>query len=175
VWRKADEPKAHSVPEISTPPKISTDALSVGHAAPDLSLSSCAVACISQGIRIKGEITGSEDLFVDGEIEGRIQVTEGTVTVGPNGRVQGQTEAREVAVRGLVDGNIAGADRVHVWHTGKTKGDIRAKRIAIDDGAVVRGKVETLRAKQEAPVAKEKPKQAADSSVVSVPVSGFAG
>lgn len=174
MWRKADEPKAHSVPEISTAPKISTDAVSPAQAAPDLTLSR-AVACISQGIRIKGEITGSEDLFVDGEIEGRIQVTEGTVTVGPNGRVQGQTEAREVAVRGLVDGNIAGADRVHIWHTGKTKGDIRAKRIAIDDGAVVRGKVETLRAKQEAPVAKEKPKPAADSPVVSVPVSGFAG
>lgn len=174
MWRKVDEPKTHPVPEISTALKISTDVSSPGQSLAAMPLSSRAVACISQGIRIKGEITGREDLFVDGEIEGRIQVTEGTVTVGPNGRVQGQTEAREVAVRGLVDGNIAGTDRVHIWHTGKTKGDIRAKRIAIEDGAVVRGKLETLRNKQEAPVVKEKPKSAADSPAVPVPVSGLA-
>ena len=174
MWRKVDEPKAHPVPEISTAPKISTDALSPARAVPEAPLTSRAVACISQGIRIKGEITGREDLFVDGEVEGRIQFAEGAVTVGPNGRVQGQTEAREVAVRGLVDGNISGAERVHIWNTGKTKGDIRAKRISIEDGAVVRGRLETLRARQEAPVAKEKPKPAADSPVVPVPVSGFA-
>lgn len=173
MWRKVDEPKAHPSPEISTP-KISTDVTSSAQAA-STPLSSRAVACISQGIRIKGEITGREDLFVDGEIEGRIQVAEGIVTVGPNGRVQGQTEAREVAVRGLVDGNIAGTDRVHIWHTGKTKGDIRAKRIAIEDGAVVRGKLETLRSKQEAPPAKETPKPATNKAAEPVPVSGLVG
>ncbi len=174
MWRKVDEPKAHPVPEISTGPKISTDVTSSPQAA-STPLSSHSVACISQGIRIKGDITGREDLFVDGEIEGSIQVAEGTVTVGPNGRVQGQTEAREVAVRGLVDGNIAGTDRVHIWHTGKTKGDIRAKRIAIEDGAVVRGKLETLRSKQDAPPAKETPKPAADKASEPIPVSGLVG
>ncbi len=172
MWRKVDEPKAHSDPEVSTGSKISTD--SGPSASAGLPLSSRPVACISQGIRIKGEITGREDLFVDGEIEGRIQVTEGTVTVGPNGRVQGQTEAREVAVRGLVNGNIAGTDRVHIWHTGKIKGDIRAKRIAIEDGAVVLGKLETLRSKQDAPAVKEQPKAAAGNATEPVPVSGFA-
>lgn len=174
MWRKVDEPKAHPIPEISTGAKISTE-VGLPTQAASTPLSSRSVACISQGIRIKGDITGREDLFVDGEIEGRIQVTEGTVTVGPNGHVQGQTEAREVAVRGLVDGNIAGTDRVHIWHTGKTKGDIRAKRIAIEDGAVVRGKLETLRSKQDAPPAKETPKPAADKASEPIPVSGLVG
>lgn len=173
MWRKIDEQNAHPVPEISTSSKISTDVSAPSQAAPPLS--SRAVACISQGIRIKGEITGREDLFVDGEIEGRIQVAEGTVTIGPNGRVRGQTEASEVAVRGLVDGNIAGTDRVHIWHTGKTKGDIRAKRIAIDEGAVVRGKLETLRSKQEAPPVKEIPKPATNKAAEPVPISGLVG
>lgn len=175
MWRKVDEPKAHPIPEVSTVPKAFTDTNSPAQAPAAPPLSSRAVACISRGIRIKGEITGREDLFVDGEIEGRIQVTEGIVTIGPNGRVQGNAEAREVAVRGFIDGDIAGSDCVHIWHTGKTNGDIRAKRIAIEDGAVVRGKLETLRVKQEAPAAKEKPKSAADSPAVPVPVSGFAG
>lgn len=173
MWRKVDEPKAHPVPEISTGSKISTELSGLSQSAPPLSPRP--VACISQGIRIKGEITGREDLFVDGEIEGRIQVTDGTVTVGPNGRVQGQTEAREVAVRGLVDGNISGTDRVHIWHTGKTRGDIRAKRIAIEDGAVVRGRLETLRGKQEVSSSNETPKPAISKTVEPVPVSGLAG
>lgn len=173
MWRKVDEPKAHPAPEISTASKISTPETAHSQTAPPLS--SRPVACISQGIRIKGEITGREDLFVDGEIEGRIQVADGTVTVGPNGRVQGQTEAREVAVRGFVDGNISGIERVHIWHTGKTKGDIRAKRIAIEDGAVVRGKLETLRGKQEASSSSETPKLATSKTVEPIPVSGLAG
>lgn len=171
MWRKVDEPTADSEPEISTAPKSSADPGAPARAATaPPPLSSRPVACISNGIRIKGEVTGREDVFVDGEIEGRIQVAEGTVTVGPNGRVQGQTEAREVAVRGLVNGNIAGTERVHIWHTGKTKGDIRAKRIAIEDGAMVRGRLETVREKQETPAGREKPKQPIGSPAEPVPV-----
>jgi cytoskeletal protein CcmA (bactofilin family) len=105
--------------------------------------SSHATACISQGIRIKGEITGSEDLFVDGPIEGKLNLANGSLTVGPNGTVKADVVAREVIVRGRVEGKIQGRERVQLWSTGQVIGEIQTQRLAIEDGAVLRGKVET--------------------------------
>jgi len=103
-------------------------------------------ASIGQGIRIKGEITGSEDLTVDGPVEGKLQLTNGSLTVGPNGKVKADITAREVIVRGRVEGKILGRDRVHVSSTGYVTGEVQTQRLAIEDGAVLRGKVETGRA-----------------------------
>jgi cytoskeletal protein CcmA (bactofilin family) len=143
MWKKEDS-KPQGVPEIST---------GTGGAAPASpasrdnavapSVSSRAAACISQGIRIKGEITGSEDLFVDGPVEGKLQLTNGSLTVGPNGTVKADVTAREVVVRGKVDGKIFGRDRVQLWSTGHVTGEVQTQRLAIEDGAVLRGKVET--------------------------------
>jgi cytoskeletal protein CcmA (bactofilin family) len=108
-----------------------------------LPVSGRAAACISQGIRIKGEITGSEDLFVDGPVEGKLQIANGSLTVGPNGSVKADVTAREVIVRGRVEGKIAGRDRVQVWSTGHVTGEVQTQRLAIEDGAFLRGKVET--------------------------------
>jgi cytoskeletal protein CcmA (bactofilin family) len=102
-----------------------------------------AAACISQGIRIKGEITGSEDLFVDGPVEGKLNLANGSLTVGPNGSVKADVVAREVIVRGRLEGKIAGRERVQLWSTGQVIGEIQTQRLAIEDGAVLRGKVET--------------------------------
>jgi cytoskeletal protein CcmA (bactofilin family) len=150
VWRKIEEPRAQSLPEISTRSQISTGVISTtpqaAQSAP--SLSSRPVACLSHGIRITGEITGTEDLFVDGAVQGSIRIPEGTVTVGPNGRVEGPIEAREIVVRGEVEGELTATERVHVWRTGQTTGDILAKRVVIEDGADIRGRVETLRERQ---------------------------
>jgi cytoskeletal protein CcmA (bactofilin family) len=106
-------------------------------------VSSRAAACISQGIRIKGEITGSEDLFVDGPIEGKVNLANGSLTVGPNGSVKADVVAREVIVRGRVEGKISGRERVQLWSTGQVIGEVQTQRLAIEDGAVLRGKVET--------------------------------
>jgi cytoskeletal protein CcmA (bactofilin family) len=108
-------------------------------------ISSRASACISQGIRIKGEITGSEDLFVDGPVEGKLNLANGSLTVGPNGNIKADVTAREVIVRGRVEGKIAGRERVQLWNTGHVIGEVQTQRLAIEDGAVLRGKVETGR------------------------------
>src|SRR6476659_2386027 len=100
-------------------------------------------ASIGQGIRIKGEITGSEDLTVDGPVEGKLQLTNGSLTVGPNGTVKADITAREVIVRGRVEGKILGRDRVQLSSTGNVIGEVQTQRLAIEDGAVLRGKVET--------------------------------
>jgi cytoskeletal protein CcmA (bactofilin family) len=109
-------------------------------------VSARAAACISQGIRIKGEITGSEDLFVDGPMEGKLNLANGSLTVGPNGSIKADVSAREVIVRGRVEGKIAGRERVQLWSTGYVTGEVQTQRLAIEDGAVLRGKVETGRA-----------------------------
>lgn len=99
-------------------------------------------AVISQGINIKGEVTGSEDLFIDGHLEGKLNLTNSKLTVGPNGEVKADVYAREVVVLGKVDGKIVGRERIQLGSTGNVAGDLQTERLAIEDGAVLRGKIE---------------------------------
>lgn len=144
MWKKED-PKTQGVPEISTGSPISTTPSASSLPVSALPPSAKAAACISPGIRIKGEVSGSEDLFVDGSIEGKLNLGNGSLTVGPNGNIKADISAREVVVRGKVDGKITGRERVQVWSTGQVTGEVQTQRLAIEDGAVLRGKVETGR------------------------------
>jgi len=150
MWKKEDS-KPQAVPEISTGPVSSTAAhgsapsTSPQPASP-LNLSGRAAACISQGIKIKGEVTGSEDLFVDGLVEGKLNLTNGSLTIGPNGNVKADVNAREVIVRGRIEGKVTGRDKVQLWNTGNVIGEVQTERLAIEEGAVLRGKVEAGKA-----------------------------
>ena len=146
MWKKEDA-KPQSVPEISTAPVKSTAAPTLSTSTPPLPasplpLSANSAACISQGIKIKGEVTGSEDLFVDGLVEGKLNLTNGSLTIGPNGHVKADVNAREVIVRGHIEGKVTGRDRVQLWNTGNVSGEVQTERLAIEEGAVLRGKVE---------------------------------
>ncbi len=151
MWKKEDAkpqpPSSHGVsptPAAAHSPSTHSHAPASHRDAPAAPpVSSHPAACISQGIRIKGEITGSEDLFVDGPIEGKLNLANGSLTVGPNGTVKADVVAREVIVRGRLEGKIAGRERVQLWSTGQVLGEIQTQRLAIEDGAVLRGKVET--------------------------------
>jgi len=106
-------------------------------------------ACISHGIRIKGEVTGSEDLFVDGVVEGKLSLTTNScLTIGPNGHVKADVLAREVIVRGKIEGKVTGRDKVQLWSTGQVTGEVQTDRLAIEDGALLRGRVEAGRQPQ---------------------------
>jgi cytoskeletal protein CcmA (bactofilin family) len=96
---------------------------------------------IAPGTRVLGEITGATELVVDGEVEGSIRV-ETTVTVGPEGRVQGPIAARVVRVGGRVAGDVRGGERVELLPTGSLEGNITAPRMAIGEGAFFKGRVE---------------------------------
>ena len=146
MWKKEDvkpqgtpenfsSPSAPPLTPAGTPASSSRDA-----SAPPVSAR--AAACISQGIRIKGEVTGSEDLFIDGPIEGKLTLANNSLTVGPNGTVKADVVAREVIVRGRVEGKIQGRERVQLWNTAQVIGEVQTQRLAIEDGAVLRGKVE---------------------------------
>jgi cytoskeletal protein CcmA (bactofilin family) len=102
-------------------------------------------ACISQGIKIKGEVTGSEDLFVDGIVDGKLNLANGSLTIGPNGHVKADVHAREVIVRGRIEGKVTGRDKVQLWSTGQVTGEVQTDRLAIEDGALLSGKVEAGR------------------------------
>ena len=122
MWKKEDsKPQAASdnspAPLNSAPASSATPSSS--HATMGASpVSSRAAACISQGIKIKGEVTGSEDLFVDGVVDGKLSLTNGSLTIGPNGTVKADVTAREVIVRGKVEGKVTGRDKVQLWSTG---------------------------------------------------------
>ena len=99
-------------------------------------------ATIGKGLILKGEITGSESLFVDGKIEGSISLPGNRVTVGRNGQVTASIAAREIVILGKVRGNISATDRVEIRAEGALTGDVTAARISIEDGAFFKGGID---------------------------------
>jgi cytoskeletal protein CcmA (bactofilin family) len=101
---------------------------------------------IGKSVTIRGEVTGKEDLFVDGVVEGMISLPESRLTVGPNARVMADVDAREVVIFGLVEGNLRASGRVELRDTAVVKGDIVSARLSIEENASMKGCVELLEA-----------------------------
>ena len=142
MWKKEDS-KPQGVTEFSATPASSAPVVnSNANTSASAPVSARATACISQGIKIKGEITGKEDLFIDGNLEGKLELGGGSVTVGPNGKVKADIQAREIIVRGSVQGKLNARDRVQLWNSGSIIGEVQTERLSIEDGALFRGKVE---------------------------------
>lgn len=99
-------------------------------------------ARIGKSVLIRGEVKGSEDLFVDGRVEGTISLSESRLTIGPNAVLAADVTARDVLVLGQVQGNIIASGRVELRAGCQVNGDVRALRLAIEDNAVFRGKVD---------------------------------
>ncbi len=99
-------------------------------------------ATIGKGLVIKGEISGSESLFIDGKVEGTINLPGNRVTVGRNGQVAANITSREIIVLGKVRGNITATDRVDIRSEGALTGDVTAARISIEDGAFFKGGID---------------------------------
>ena len=99
-------------------------------------------ATIGRTLVIKGEISGSEALYIDGRIEGKIIMPESRVTIGRNGKVDASIQAREVVVMGKVTGNIDCSDRVDIRAEGSVSGDISTVRISVEDGAALKGGIQ---------------------------------
>jgi cytoskeletal protein CcmA (bactofilin family) len=99
-------------------------------------------ATIGRTLVIKGEVTGSEPLYIDGRIEGSITLADNRVTIGRNGSVTANINAREVVIMGNVKGNIQCTDRLDIRSEGSLAGDVVTQRISVEDGAMVKGSVE---------------------------------
>lgn len=111
------------------------------------------VAHIGKSVVIKGELSGSEDLYLDGEVEGSVELRSHSLTVGPNGRIKANVNAKEVVIHGKVDGNVRGSDRVELKKSAVLNGDVVTQRIVIEDGAFFKGSIDIQKgeAKSEAP------------------------
>jgi cytoskeletal protein CcmA (bactofilin family) len=99
-------------------------------------------ATIGKGLTIKGEINGSESLYIDGKVEGSVNLPGNRVTVGRNGQVAASITAREIVVLGKVRGNVTATDRVDIRAEGSLSGDVAAARISIEDGAFFKGGID---------------------------------
>ncbi len=104
------------------------------------------VASIGKSVIIKGQIFSREDLYLDGEIEGTVEVPENRLTIGPHGRLQAGIKAREVVVLGTVQGNVEASERIDSRKESKLVGDIKTGRIMIEDGAYFKGSIDIVKA-----------------------------
>ena len=99
-------------------------------------------ATIGQSVQIDGELTGQEDLIIDGKIEGKITLHGHHLTIGPNGRINAEVHAKSVQVNGEVSGNIHADDKVEISPSGSVSGDITAPRVALADGSSFKGSID---------------------------------
>ena len=100
------------------------------------------VVNIGQSIEIRGELTGNEDLTIEGKIDGKVSLKGHNLTVGANGRIKGEVRAKAVAIVGEMNGNIVADDKVELAATGSMMGDIRAPRVVLADGARFKGSID---------------------------------
>jgi cytoskeletal protein CcmA (bactofilin family) len=145
MWKpnQPGSPSPTPIPEPSRPvPTTSTPVFE----APARPQPSAAVtgeqATIGKGLFIKGEINGSESLFIDGKVEGTVNLPGNRVTIGRNGQVAANITAREIVVLGKVRGNVSATDRVDIRAEGSLSGDVQAARISIEDGAFFKGGID---------------------------------
>jgi len=116
---------------------------------------------IGKSVVIKGELNGSEDLTIEGHVEGTIQLRDHVLTIGPNGKIKAQVFAKSVIVLGEVTGNVTASDKVDIRDNGSVDGDIISPRVAIAEGAHFRGSVDMQRKATPAPQTKADVKQPA--------------
>jgi cytoskeletal protein CcmA (bactofilin family) len=124
-------------------------------------------ATIGKSLVVKGEVTGSESLYIDGKVDGTINLPGNRVTVGRNGQVSANISAREVVVLGKVKGNINASDRVDIRSEGALTGDVIAQRISIEDGAFFKGGIDIRKPGQESKPASESTKPNSVGAVTS--------
>jgi cytoskeletal protein CcmA (bactofilin family) len=99
-------------------------------------------AHIGRSVTVKGELSGSEDLFIDGQVEGTIELQGNSLTIGPHGQVKANINAKDVLVQGKLEGNILASQRALLSKSAVATGDITTQRVAIEEGAFFKGKID---------------------------------
>lgn len=159
MWnkRREDEPSSPSVPTITPRPappepnpipvkkeaRASTMS-STPLRSPDLD-GARGAATIGKAVKVNGQIISQEDLYVDGDVEGTIELIQHKLTIGPNGKVHSAIKAREVVVLGSIQGNVDASERIEIRKDAKLVGDIKTARIVIEDGAYFKGSIDIVK------------------------------
>ena len=151
MWKR-DEPAKPNVPatpaapQAVTPsspaePVLSRPSVSEAHRGPERS----STVNIGKSVVIKGELNGSEDLTIEGQVEGKIELRQNILTIGANGRIKAQVFAKAVIIFGEVTGNVTASEKVDIRDNGSVDGDITSPRVAIAEGAHFRGSIDMQR------------------------------
>jgi cytoskeletal protein CcmA (bactofilin family) len=171
MWNKRKEeeypPKPAATPVANNPVKESP-VMSSAPAPATHASDSRGPAIIGKSVMIKGQIFSREDLTIDGEIDGSVELHEHRLTVGPNGKLQAGVKAREVVVLGTIHGNVEASDKIDIRKDAKLVGDIKTTRIVIEDGAYFKGSIDIV--KPEPAKVQGKP-QAAPASTAHAPAA----
>jgi len=168
MWKRDEAPK----PTVSQPPApapVTASQPASAASQPDFRRIERDMVNIGKSVVIKGELNGSEDLTIEGHVEGKIELKDHVLTIGPNGKIKAQVFAKAVIVLGEVNGNVTATEKVDIRDGGSVDGDIVSPRVAIAEGAHFRGSVDMQRKGAPPAVAvavagvKEAPKPAATS------------
>src|SRR5881275_99323 len=180
MWKPTNQPTSPSRPgeperpamPASSVPSMSEPAAAAAPRTAATTTTTADQATIGKSLVIKGEVTGSESLYIDGRVEGSINLSGNRVTVGRNGVVSANINAREIVVLGKVRGNLTASDRVDIRSDGSLTGDVIAARISIEDGAFFKGGIDIRKGGQpqtqgqQKPNGEEKPVPATESAAV---------
>ena len=145
-------PASHQPSPVATPPapsypeskKEAAPVSSTPSARPDADARS-GMASIGKAVKIVGQIFSKEDLYVDGDLEGTVELLEHKLTIGPNGNIHAGIKAREVVALGTIQGNVEAADKIEIRKDARLVGDIRTARILIEDGAYFKGSIDIIK------------------------------
>jgi cytoskeletal protein CcmA (bactofilin family) len=126
---------------VSVPPAAEAARTSSAPSEPQRGLERTTVN-IGKSVVIKGELSGSEDLTIEGQVDGKIELRQNVLTIGPNGKIKAQVFAKSVVILGEVTGNVTASEKVDIRDNGSVDGDIAAPRVAIAEGAHFRGSID---------------------------------
>src|SRR6266498_2539029 len=151
MWGKKE---AEAIPKPATPPPVAPPVEAKKETTPVSSMpttfrntepESKGAATIGKGVKVNGQIYSREDLYVDGEVEGTIELLENKLTIGPSGKVQASVKAREVVILGSVQGNVESHDKLEIRKDARLIGDLKTARIIIEDGAYFKGSIDIVK------------------------------
>jgi len=163
MWKRDEAVRPASAQPVAPPPQTPAPiGASSNHPGTNQKVENDIVN-IGKSVVIKGELNGSEDLTIEGQVEGTIQLRDHVLTIGPNGRIKAQVFAKSVIVLGQVAGNVTASEKVDIRDNGSVDGDIVSPRVAIAEGAHFRGSVDMQR--KGAPAPNQKAAQPATGTV----------
>lgn len=171
MWKSRKEDEKPAVPPSTTAPVVTTPVAAPAKEirpveSPKMDTYRADVAHIGKSVIVKGELSGSEDLYLDGEVEGSIELRGHSLIIGPNGRVRANVHAKDVVIHGKVDGNVRGNDKVELKKSAQLNGDIFTQRIVIEDGAFFKGAIDIQKSET-----KQEPRKEAAAAASASPAS----
>jgi cytoskeletal protein CcmA (bactofilin family) len=179
MWKRDDAAKPTPsagtgpapVPSVNTPPPDPARSVSESHRTTERERST---VNIGKSVVIKGELSGSEDLTIEGQVEGKIELRQNVLTIGANARIKAQVFAKSCIILGEVTGNVTASEKVDIRDNGSVDGDIASPRVAIAEGAHFRGSIDMQRAGSKAGDSKPEAKPAA-AAAPAAPATAGAG